>query len=432
MARRKAGSVPGLQHHRRSGQGRVHLSGRDFYCGTWGTPACKAAYDRLIAEWLHNGRRLPPRLSASLATPPGPIRSPVAETEANSGDRQWVQAGPEEPAGIDPAGLLVCQIAARYMDHCEVYYRDADGRQTSTLGNALQAITALEPYDDLPVALFGPKKLQEMRALLIHQGRPRKSCNTIVKAVKRLFRWAESQELVAPGTYHALGTVEPLKRGRTTAPELPPVKPVPDEVIEATIRHLPRVVADMVRVHRLIGGRSSEICLMRPCDLDRSGSVWEYRPSRHKTDYREGHEEKVIAVGPRAQAVLEPYLDRPADAFLFSPQESEEERHRAMRRRRRSKVQPSQRDRRKKSPQRPPRDRYDRDSYRHAIQRAAIAAKVPMWTPHQIRHTNATEVRRRFGIEAAQVVLGHKDVKVTQVYAERNLELAHKVARAMG
>ena len=56
MARRKAGSVPGLQHHRRSGQGRVHLSGRDFSCGTWGTPACKAAYDRLIAEWIHGSR----------------------------------------------------------------------------------------------------------------------------------------------------------------------------------------------------------------------------------------------------------------------------------------------------------------------------------------------------------------------------------------
>jgi len=256
------------------------------------------------------------------------------------------------------------------MDHCEVYYRDVNGQKTSTFGNALQAIFALEPYDDLPVAMFGPKKLQEMRALLVQQGRPRKTCNTIVKAVKRLFRWAESQELVRSGTCHALETVEPLKRGRTTAPELPPVKPVPDKVIEATIPYLPRVLADMVRVHRLIGGRSTEICLMRPCDLDRSGSVWEYRPSRHKTDYLEGDEEKVITIGPKAQAILRPYLDRPADAFLFSPQESEEERHRAMRQRRKSKVQPSQRNRRKKNPKRPPRDRYDRDSYRRAVQRA--------------------------------------------------------------
>ncbi len=261
MARNKAGRVPGLQHHKGTGQGKVHLSGRDFYCGKWGTPACKAAYDRLIAEWLHNGRRPPQRMRATSATstptdevtpPPDLLLGVQLDPSGNHGGDSYRERAPD-----GPVGMRVCQIAARYMDHCEIYYRDLNGKKTSTFCNAQQAITALEPYDDLPVALFGPKKLQEMRALLVQAGRPRKSCNTIVKAVKRLFRWAESQELVAPGTCHALETVEPLKRGRTTAPELPPVKPVPDKVIEATIPYLPRVVADMVRVHRLIGGRST-------------------------------------------------------------------------------------------------------------------------------------------------------------------------------
>jgi hypothetical protein len=53
MARTKAGAVPQLQHHKGTGQGKVHLGGRDFYCGKWGSPECKAKYDRLIAEWLH-------------------------------------------------------------------------------------------------------------------------------------------------------------------------------------------------------------------------------------------------------------------------------------------------------------------------------------------------------------------------------------------
>lgn len=94
-----------------------------------------------------------------------------------------------------------------------------------------------------------------MRVLLVEQSRPRKGCNTIVKAVKRLFRWAESQELVPGGTVHGLDSVEPLKRGRTAAAELPPVKPVSEDIIRVTNKHLSAVVADMVRIQRLTGVR---------------------------------------------------------------------------------------------------------------------------------------------------------------------------------
>jgi len=41
-------------------------------------------------------------------------------------------------------------------------------------------------------------------------------------------------------------------------------------------------------------------------------------------------------------------------------------------------------------------------------------------------------VRRRFGLEAAQVSLGHAQAQVTEVYAERDLALAAKVARQIG
>jgi len=430
MARKKAGAVPQLQHHKGTGQGKVHLGGRDFYCGKWGSPECKARYDRLIAEWLHNGRRPPERPNAK---PP----QATATTEAGEASVIEVQLDPGGTRGGDhvrvaPAGLLICQVAARYMDHCEVYYRDADGKKTSSLDNAKQAITALEPFEDLPAAAFGPKKLKEMRALLVQQGRPRVGCNTIVKAVKRLFRWAESEELVPAGSVHALDSVEPLKKGRTPAPELPRVKPVDDAVIDVTVQHLPRVVADMVRIQRLTGARPSEVCRMRPCDFDCRGEVWEYRPFKHKTEYLDDDADKVIPIGPKAQAILRRYFDRPADAACFSPQESEAERHREMRSRRKSKIQPSQRKRRKPNPKRPPRDHYDRDSYRRAVQRAAEKAKAKKWSPNQIRHTTGTEVRWEFGIEAAQTLLGHRDADITKVYAERNLKLAKEVARKMG
>jgi hypothetical protein len=47
------------------------------------------------------------------------------------------------------------------------------------------------------------------------------------------------------------------------------VQPVSDSDIEATVAELADIVADMVRIHRLIGCRPSELCNMRPMDIDR-------------------------------------------------------------------------------------------------------------------------------------------------------------------
>jgi site-specific recombinase XerC len=57
---------------------------------------------------------------------------------------------------------------------------------------------------------------------------------------------------------------------------------------------------------------------------------------------------------------------------------------------------------------------------------------VPTWNPNQLHHSLATEVRKRFGVEAAQVLLGHVRAAVTQVYAGRNIGLAERVAAEIG
>jgi len=58
--------------------------------------------------------------------------------------------------------------------------------------------------------------------------------------------------------------------------------------------------------------------------------------------------------------------------------------------------------------------------------------KLPYWSPNQLRHSAATEIRRRFGLEAAQTVLGHAKADVTQVCAERDMSLAAEVMRRIG
>ena len=116
---------------------------------------------------------------------------------------------------------------------------------------------------------------------------------------------------------------------------------------------------------------------------------------------------------------------------------------------------PSQSRRRpKRHPKRAPGDHYTTGSYRRSIERAVDAinrkrreearnatktagAKVepvllPEWTPNQLRHSAATEIRKQFGLEAAQVTLGHSQADVTQIYAERDLTLAAEVMRKIG
>ena len=59
-------------------------------------------------------------------------------------------------------------------------------------------------------------------------------------------------------------------------------------------------------------------------------------------------------------------------------------------------------------------------------------APIPDWSPNQLRHSAATEIRRKFGLEAAQTVLGHATADVTQIYAERDYALAASIMEKIG
>ena len=68
---------------------------------------------------------------------------------------------------------------------------------------------------------------------------------------------------------------------------------------------------------------------MRPADVDRSGDVWRYTPAEHKTEHQ--GKRRVVAIAPRAQAILLPYLLRDAESFCFCPILSEHQRRRDQR-----------------------------------------------------------------------------------------------------
>jgi len=49
--------TPSYRLYKSSGQLVVTIAGGDYYLGKWNSSEIKTEYDRLIAEWVANGRR---------------------------------------------------------------------------------------------------------------------------------------------------------------------------------------------------------------------------------------------------------------------------------------------------------------------------------------------------------------------------------------
>lgn len=403
---------PKLRRHP-SGQAIVSINKRIVYLGKFGTKAAKVAYHRVLGEAEANGGVLP-------------------DTNGDVTIAELVEAHDPYAEANYPASMDSIKQACRYL---------------------------LRLYGPTPAAAFGPLALQAIANQMVADGKARSYVNSLIGRIKRLFKWAASRELVTAERYRSLLVVSGERKGKSQARETDPVGPVDDATVDATLPHLTPIVADMVRIQRLIGCRPGELCGMTRDDVDRSGQVWVFSPIRHKTAHR-GHARR-IAIGPKAQAILGPYLDgREPDAFCFIASE-------AKRKSKRRQAKP-----------------YDDHSYRRAVARACEAAfgmpvelrkpsatylacledlkarRVPkrqwvipddltaaeakrraaasawrrrfVWSPNQLRHSFGTKARQWGGLEAAQVALGHAHAKVTEVYAERDASLADKVALAIG
>ncbi|MBI3817219.1 MAG: site-specific integrase [Planctomycetes bacterium] len=393
-------SIPKLGLHRATGQAIVRLNGKDHYLGDYAKEESRARYERLVAEWLNNGRRLP-------------------------------QA---EPTG----DFTVADVVKGFLAWIDNEYRLPDGSVSREVLNVRLAMRGVyKLFRDLPAEEFGPKSLLLYRDAQVAAGLTRKLINKRVGMVRRAFRWATREERVPASTYHALTAVEGLKMGRTTAIESPGVKPVPELDINKTIPQLSPTVRAMVELQLLTGMRPAEVTTIRPCDIERGGNVWIYRPSNHKNAWR-GHA-REIAIGPKAQEILTPFLLRSAEDYCFSPDETMEGRKRELREKRKKEGTPlwpshlrTLENKRRENPIWAPGDCYSTWSYGRAIARACKRVTVTQWSPGRLRHNAATRFRKEFGLEVAGAILGHRILETTQIYAEVNRARALDVAAKVG
>jgi integrase len=438
MGRRRKGELPRYRLHKQSGQAVVSLplgngKYRDVLLGPFDTDQSQREYARVIDEWLaHGGQVLACRQS------PG------------------------------TADLTINQLILTYWPTVEEYYRHPDGTPTQEVDNIRLALRRLRKhYGHTDARAFDSLALEALREAMIRDGLCRGRINKDVGRIKRLFKWASAKKLVPLATYQGLLTVGGLRAGRSAARETEPVRPVTDELVEATLPHLTPPVRAMVQLQRCTGMRPGETVAMRGCDIDTRGPTWTYRPGsdrgpkgKHKTAWR-GHTRAVL-IGPRGQQVLRPWLRPDPKEFLFQPKEGRAAHNAERRKKRKSKVTPSQAQRQpKRNPKKAPRDHYTVSTYDQAVaggcrkahcqtcvacqrrqgeKRRDWLARVEQceglkpwrWHPNQLRHSAATEIRREAGLDAARVVLGHRSPQVTEVYAELDLSRAAEVIERLG
>lgn len=269
MATVKSIKLPKYRKQKRKGQNLafVELNGHRHYLGTYGSRESKQRYERLLAEWLENGKRLP----------------------------------------VDPGEITVVEVTARFWEYAQRHYRRADGTPTCEPNNIRQALRPLkELYGYTFAKDFGPLALKAVRQKMIEKGWCRTNINKMVSRIKLMFKWAVENELVNPDVYHGLRAVSGLKYGRSGAKEKEPVKPVHDRLVEGSLDQMTPTLRAMVALQKLTGMRPGEVCIMRRCDIDMSGRVWIYRPQRHKIQHH-GHE-RLVYLGSKAQSVLLPFL----------------------------------------------------------------------------------------------------------------------------
>lgn len=349
--------VPSYRKHS-SGQARDNINGKDFLHGKYGNSESKEAYGRMIAEFAAIGNCL--------------------------------------SFGKVLDAILIEDVLLAYIRHAKNYYKGSTEYENLKLVER----PIVKFYGSLPARQFGAKEFKAVREWwLSDKSRSRQYVNKQMKRTVRIIKWAVGEGMMPTECHSAIKCVEPLRKGRSEAEEAKRITSVDQRLVDATLPLLTQMLADMIRFQQLTGCRPGEVCKIKPKMVDRSDGVWLVNLVEHKTSH--GRKERVIYVGPRAQAVLSPYLLRGEDDYCFSQKEFEKQRMWARHLERRTNAncgnrpRYSARTRQARKPRKEPGDCYTTGSYGTAIKYAFKRGKLDNWSPNQLRHSTATEIRKR-------------------------------------
>lgn len=262
-------------------------------------------------------------------------------------------------------------------------YQTAEGRPNAEQACYLGVFRILRDLcPDLPAAKFGPLMLRKVRDAMVAKGWCRRYINQQVCRCRFLFKWAISFELAPPSVIEALRCLPPLKPGESAARESKLKVAVPEDHIAKVRERMRPQHRDILDLLLLTGCRPGELLGLKAGDIDCSVAPWRFDMQAHKTKHK--GKRRVLFFNATAQAILARYLvdehgqPLPVGTKLFP---------------------------------------VNRQGFSEVIFRACVRCEVPLFTPHQLRHTTATRVVDQLGVEAARNLLGHSGVAMTRHYS---------------
>jgi hypothetical protein len=187
-----------MHRHASTGHARVHVNGKTYWLGPYGSPEAQVKYDALVAAYIATGRKSVETAVARPATPPPPAPD-----------------------------LTIAELSLAYLRHVQAAKGDG-WKQSSTYQSALSATRALRPVATMPAKSFGPRQLLEVREtfaasktirrnkkgeVVVEKPRTRRYVNDVMQRVVAMFSWAAVRELVPGDKPAALREVKPLRSG---------------------------------------------------------------------------------------------------------------------------------------------------------------------------------------------------------------------------
>jgi integrase len=358
MSRRREGEAPRLRPHPTGGSV-VVLAGESIYCGPFGTPESRRRHAAAVLAWEARGRK------------PRPKRAQEATV----------------------AGLV-----AAFAAHVEASYRK---RGTLSKGGE-RLIHAAKTFDtlagDMAVADVTKGDVRSARDYWAAKGLARTTVNAMLGGLRQMFKWGSEEDLVPSTVLFEALAVQNLRRGRTAAPEPPPVRPIPAADLERILAAARPPLTALARFQLAAGLRPAEACAVRASLVDRSSTPWAYTiPAEWDKTGHVSQAPRVVYLGPRAREALGPALDRRPD----NPWPNQYGRP------------------------------YTPDGYYKGFRSVCVGLGIKA-SPNRLRHSAGTAARAGHGAEAARVLLGHRRLATTEIYAEVEDGTKRKLAEDFG
>lgn len=290
--------------------------------------------------------------------------------------------------------FVIAYLCESFIKHA---FPDYSKREQSKFKSCIKQLC--KNYINCNVDEFKPIDLEIVRNQMIDEGWTRQYINEMVRRIKVIFKHGVRHEIANVNTWKALDSITHIKAGKTSAREYRDIQPADMNLVNQVMNIATQSIKSMIRVQLLTGMRPIEICDMKWLELSSVRDVMIYKPESHKTMHH--GLSRTIYICNDAEQIIESQ-PRTSD-HVFVPERTRQDRFGN------------------------PINYYQRKNYSNQIKKLCKQINGEdgeRFTPNQLRHNFATNIRSQFDAETAQVLLGHSNLSTTEIYAEKDMAKA--------